>query len=250
MGKTCGKPFYQVKILPVISTRLFSPPILISFLPQSILIYTDHLHLIIFVTGDGSRGHKELVFFVNNNASVLQLDQFKYFYNQYDVGVDESEFYFLNDLNIKKSTKSCTAPSLLSYAPMTSANSVGSSTSHADNEHRQSIHDEEEEEGNEAEDETDEENSPDDIDFTDQFLSFPVPLDMPKTLSRQATFMMVVVTIILIGVLSMRIYVHNSYAAEAISSQMQRMKVLSVAESGGVVVASREPSQNGYTAII
>lgn len=191
---------------------------------------------------------------MNNNASVLQLDQYKYFYNQYDVGVDESDFHFLNDLNVKKSTKSCTSPSLLSYTPMTSAKSEVDSSSNTDHEDRQSIHDDEEEvdeEGNETENETDEEKSPDDIDFTDQFLSFPVPLDMPKTLSRQAILMMVVVTIILVGILSMRIYVHNSYAAEAISSQMQRMKVLSVTETGGVAIASsREPSQNGYMAII
>ena len=188
---------------------------------------------------------------MNNNASVLQLDQIKYFYNQYDVGVDESEFYFLNDLNVKKSTKSCTAPSLLSYTPMTSANGDGSSSSHTDKEHRDSIYDEEEAGEEEGEgDESDGEDSPDDIDFTDQFLSFPVPLDMPKTLSRQATFMMVVVTIILIGVLSMRIYVHNSYSSEATATQMQRMKVLSIAESGGIAGSSREPSQNGYTAII
>ena len=223
---------------------------------MSVLHYILTYNFSSLLTGDGSRGHKELVFFVNNNASVLQLDQYKYFYNQYDVGVDESDFHFLNDLNVKKSTKSCTSPSLLSYTPMTSAKSEVDSSSQTDHEHRQSIYDEEgeeeadeeeSEEGQETEDETEEEKSPDDIDFTDQFLSFPVPLDMPKTLSRQAIFMMVIVTIVLVGVLSMRIYVHNSYAAEAVNSQMQRMKVLSVAEAGGV---SREHSQNGYTAII
>ncbi len=153
------------------------------------------------MSGDSTKGHKELVFFVNNNASVLQLDQLKYFYNQFDVGTEEASFYFRGDLNAKKSTKSCTAPSLVSGDGVDAKMAVYA-----------------------AQDDDEE------VEFTDSFLSFPVPFDAPKTLSGKATLVMLVVSILVIAVLSMRIYVHNLFGTEALNSSLQRIKVLNLAQ--------------------
>lgn len=153
------------------------------------------------LSGDSTKGHEELVFFVNNNASVLQVDQLKYFYNQYDVGTEEASFYFLGDLNPKKSTKACTSSSLVTGLGVDTK-----MTAYA------------------AQDDDGE------VDFTDSFLSFPVPLDVPKTLSGKAMMIMSMVSVLVVVVLSMRIYVHNSYGREERQNSLLQIKGLNMAQ--------------------
>ena len=124
----------------------------------------------------------------------LQIGQYKYFYHQFDVGVEEPSFVFRGDLNIKKSTKACTAPSLVNPAS-------GGYTM--------------------------------EIDFSDSFLSFPTPLDVPKTLSGRATAVMVIVSFLLFVVFTLRVYLHSKYSTDAVGSTMTRIKMQSAAQQTG-----------------
>ena len=121
----------------------------------------------------------------------FQIDNYKYFYHQFDVGVEEPTFTFRGDLNSAKSTKSCTAPSLVT--PSEGVYSMG-------------------------------------IDFSDAFLSFPVPLNAPKTLTGRSTAVMAIVSMLLLSVFMMRIYLHSSYSADAVGSTMTRIKLQSAAQ--------------------